>query len=602
MKDDRWIVWLLIAGFGVCVAVMFFMLQIALVPIIGCVALIGFAGVTILHYVNETRIVLGDRTKAGTELPPYRRRADKDSGEPAYLAYPIRQLWQDLARIGGSAWEETRLAARAGFDRLDLGVVPVLVLLPALVAIVAGSVAGIMSAYLLIAVFLTLLLMVGGSVWLVAWSAVSAMESLVMVWRGIRQSCPYAGCYRAIALPAYDCAGCQQVHRRLLPNRFGLLRHDCRCGTSLTTTVLFGRHRGAAAAVCPHCDRRLPRRIGRVPIVAIPVVGGTAAGKSTLICLSVDSLRHTLDSAGARMTFGEQAQQSAFEAARAALRDGGSVLKTVQRMPDGLMVDIDSGGRSDRILYVFDPAGESYVDAAGVEAQGYLEHAEGLLIVVDPLALDGVARVLTPMEREQISHAVGGPQGMPEVGLPDVIVGRLLDALRSRSRLPRLRRIAVVVSKADALIDHAVGQDLRTGESVRSWLEQVGWGNNVRLLEQSATEVRYYRSGLDPGNSAGADPLLWLGQVRPATAAPVSMPPASAAVSGLPRGYRHGRKALYVMSIAAAVCAAVLVLVGGVVGGLNGGLIATRAVWGTVEQNRATDAPDLCDASVDPEC
>ncbi|MFD6105064.1 hypothetical protein ACFWFQ_20615, partial [Nocardia salmonicida] len=462
---------LIVGALGVCVAAMFMLLQVALVPVAASLALVGFGGVTLWHYVAEAHQVLTDRTRAGVELPQYRRREDKESDEPAFLAYPIRQVWQDLSAISGNAWSETRDVVEAAFERLQIGIWPVVILFPLMAAAVVGGAAGIAAGYVFIAVFLTILLMVGAVAWLLVWGVVTAMESVVMLWRGVRQSCPYAGCYRRIALPGYDCASCQQLHRRLLPNKFGLFRHDCRCGTSLSTTVLLGRHRGAAAAVCPHCDRRLPQRTGRVPVVTVPVIAGAAAGKSTLICLSVDSLQHTIDVAGARMSFAEQSQRAEFAKAVEILRAGESVEKTVQRMPDGMMIDLELGGRADRILYIFDPAGESYVDAEGVEAQGYLDHAEGLLIVVDPLALDGVARVLTPTERDRVMRAVGGKEKMPELGLPDVIVGRLLELLRSRSRLPRLRRIAVVVSKADALIDLAVGGDLRDateGDPVRT--------------------------------------------------------------------------------------------------------------------------------------
>lgn len=598
MKDDQWIVWVFVAFLGVCVAFAFLMLQVTLMPVVASLALLWFGGVTVYHYASESRRILGDRTRAGITLPAPRRREDQSSEEPAFLAYPIRQLWQDLATIGDAAWRETRDAAEDAFDRLKIGVAPVVILFPLMAAAVLGGVVGIAGAYLLIAVLLTVFAMAGAVVWLAAWGLVVAMESVLMLWRGIRQSCPYADCYRRIALPGYDCSACQQLHRRLLPNKFGLLRHDCRCGTSLSTTVLFGRHRGAAVAVCPHCDRRLPRRIGRVPIVTVPVVGGPAAGKSTLICLSVDSMRRTLDDAGARMSFAEQSQRAVFESARAALRDGGSVGKTVQRMPDGMMVDLELGGRADRILYIFDPAGESYVDAEGVEAQGYLDHAEGLLIVVDPLALDGVVRVLTPAERDEVKAAVGGDEGMHGLGSPDVIVGRLLDLLRSRSRLSKLRRIAVVVSKADALVDLAVGRDLRDaaeGVTVRTWLEQVGWGNNVRLLEQSAPEIRYYRSGLNMDSSPGADPFLWLGAVRPAAARRASESPESAARAisgGLPRGYRSGRKTLYATSIAAAVLSALMILTGGIAGAMLGGMTSARVVLAAFSNDSDGGGPE----------
>ncbi|MFD6101181.1 hypothetical protein ACFWFQ_00810, partial [Nocardia salmonicida] len=139
-------------------------------------------------------------------------------------------------------------------------------------------------------------------------------------------------------------------------------------------------------------------------------------------------------------------------------------------------------------------------------------------------------------------------------------------------------------------------------------------GNNVRLLEQSAAEVRYYRSGLNMDNSLGADPLMWLGDVRLGAAAPETEVPetaGSAMTSGLPRGYRGGRKALYAMTIAASVCAALALLAGGVIGGLQGGLGSANAVLemvaGDTTSSTSRESPLVgvgrsCDLTTESEC
>lgn len=564
-------------GFGLYLQATYVFLPVAVVSVV------AFALVVVWFYLRAVWEVLTDRTRSGIETPPLRQPDDESGPEPAFLAYPLRQIWIDLWRIVRDALASTRDGARSAFgwvrQTIDISAggwsaiaVAVVVLLPTSAALAFGAVAGVLSglaAYVGIVLATAALMLVLAVVWAVVWLAVATVEGVFRLWRRIRQSCPYAGCYRRIALPTYECPGCGQRHRRIAPNEYGLLRHDCRCGAGLPTAIVLGRHR--MTALCPHCARVLPRRIGRVPVVTVPVVGGPAAGKTTFLCLAVGALHDRLTDAGAAVAFAEPAQERVFAAGRRQLRGGGVLDKTVQRMPDGVMLDVGVGGRADRILYLFDPAGESYAAADGVEAQGYLDHAEGLIIVVDPFSLDAVARSLTQAERDA-TRTVAGPVGAAEAE-PEGVVGRLFELLRSRSGAAKLRRIAVVVSKTDALEKTAIGRDLGEEGDVRTWLNQVGWGNNVRLLEQNATEVGYFHSALGLADDRYLEPLRWLvgistnGNVHPPEENPPLEPKGDA--DTVPHGYRLGRTATLVTSLAAGAAATVLA-VGGVVGNLTG--------------------------------
>jgi hypothetical protein len=554
-------------GFGVYLQVRYAFLPVTVVSVV------VFAGVVVWFYLSSVWTVLTERTRSGITTPPPREPGDRSRSEPAFLAYPLRQIWIDSWQMvrwalsgtvegAKAAYQWTRRTVNTSIDGWSTIGIAAVILLPTVVALVVGAGAGALAglaSYAGLAVATFVLMLAISVIWALGWLALGAVEALLRLWRRIRQSCPYAGCYRGIALPAYDCPRCGQRHRRMAPNEYGLLRHDCRCGAALPTAIVLGRHR--LPAYCPHCERPLPQRIGRVPVVTVPVVGGPAAGKSTFVCLAVGALRVRLDGAGARVAFAEPAQERMFATAHANLRAGARLDKTVQRMPDGTMLDLGVGGRRDRILYLFDPAGESYAAADGVEAQGYLDHAEGLLVIVDPLALDAVVDSLDDTERIAV-RAAAGP-GSTIDAQPEGVVGRLFDLLRSRPGAGRLRRIAVIVSKADALRTTHVGRGLHTANgTVRSWLsDEVGWGNNIRLLEQNAVEVRYYTSALNLADERYLEPLQWLaGLALTPTTQPGKLPKPlnpKGDNHAIPHGYRLGRITTLVTALTSGVVAAI---------------------------------------------
>jgi hypothetical protein len=572
---------LVLLGFAAWLGFAYAQATYAFVPV--AVVSVGvFAIVVVWFYLRAVWEVLTDRSRDGIATPRSRLPDDKSGPEPAFLAYPLRQIWIDLWQMVRQALVSTRDAARTAArsigDAVDtssgwprVGIVA-LILLPTTAALILGAIAGMLAglaAYVGLILATAVLMLVLAVLWGLGWLLLGAVEGLLRLWRRIRQSCPYAGCYRGIALPTYECPRCEQRHRRIAPNQYGLLRHDCRCGAALPTAIVLGRHR--MAALCPHCDRPLPQRIGRVPVVTVPVVGGPAAGKTTFLCLAVSALRTRLIDAGAAVRFAEPAQERMFVDGRDRLRAGEVLDKTVQRMPDGAMLDVGVGGRSDRILYLFDPAGESYAAADGVEAQGYLDHAEGLIVVVDPCALDTVVHSLNQTERDSIQTIVGS--GATAEAQPEGVVGRLFDLLRSRSGANKLRRIAVVVSKTDALNTTEIGRSLGAQGSVRAWLEEVGWGNNLRLLEQNANEVGYFSSALDLSDDRYREPLQWIadisvnGNVQP----PKESPPLKlkSGTDTIPHGYRLGRIVTRATSLVAGV-AATAAAVYGIVGVLTG--------------------------------
>lgn len=229
--------------------------------------------------------------------------------EPARPAYWAGQMWLD-ARFAGQAaaltvwflltrhWlgevvrrrllrgrgGRTGELAENGFGRLLLRL-----LAPgtALAALLSALLASVLLAG--VALFFAVELLLVALAALAATLAGRAAERLWKLVLGIRMKCPYPGCYRPFPLAVHLCPGCGAAHRELRPGAFGALRHVCRCGKALPSTLMTGR-RGLAAR-CPHCDRGLPPAVGTTRVVHVPLIGGTSAGKTMLLAAVLDGLR-----------------------------------------------------------------------------------------------------------------------------------------------------------------------------------------------------------------------------------------------------------------------------------------------------------------------
>ncbi|QXJ20429.1 hypothetical protein AGRA3207_001142 [Actinomadura graeca] len=428
----------------------------------------------------------------------------------AYRHYLLTQVWRDWWAITRTVVPQVWKTASGIVVRLTrtllLGGLWGFFAFPIWAALCAGIATAAVPAgvfVLALTVLYGLVAAIGLAGWLACVLVLAAVERVFMAYGRILQTCPHPFCYERIGLPVYECPGCGARHRRLTPGAGGAFRHVCRCGARLPTTVPLGRFR--LAAHCPHCDGRLPERIGRVRVEPLPFVGGPAAGKTTFMVLGIRALHARAQSLHGRLTFVEQRHAQAYAGAIREFQRGGSPAKTGPELPLATMVDVDLPGRARRILYLFDPAGEHYTGATEVESLRYLDHGEALLFVVDPFALPQVRRALTEDERRLVDGSAASSEEDPADTLQ-----RVLNELRSRPDQGRQKRVAVIVTKTDLLARTDIGRRLEHDPDLREWLAQVGLGNTVRTLDQVAGQVRYFGSGLATEPAGVADLLGWV--------------------------------------------------------------------------------------------
>lgn len=472
--------------------------------------LLGSTLVAVGIYLMRARAILVPDSAAGlSPVPPPGTGTGRDPAFPHYLSSQVWKDWRAILRttapaIGNKADRALRSVSSALVSGEQAWF---------LFPIWLGVCGGIVSAIVPVAVIGVLIMGVyavtvalGMLAWLACVGVLRAVEQVFMLVKRILQTCPYPGCYARFTLPVYACSTCGRKHARLRPDLNGAVRHVCECGTRLPTIVPLGRYR--LQAYCPHCDRLLPTRVGRVRIEPLPFVGGPDAGKTTFMAIGVDAIHGAVTAAGGRALFADKSDEQAFRQLRRELSSG-RISKTLPNLPKAVMLDVELPGKpgGNRILYLFDPSGEHYTGASKVEEMRYLAHGEALILVIDPFALPDVQDHLLESERQTLDTK-GVVLSRED---PADTFTRLRNELATRADGGKQRRVAVVLTKADLLRATTSGHGV---EDLPGWLTLMGLGNLVRELNHQGAEVRYLASGLPPQGTQIAELLGWLSGLR----------------------------------------------------------------------------------------
>ncbi|WP_329124436.1 TRAFAC clade GTPase domain-containing protein [Streptomyces sp. NBC_01465] len=476
---------------------------------------------------------------------PDRRIPLVGTGEPAQRAYWSRQMWSDAgAATRSSYWiiwhrltqqwvghyaknlyrgrrPATGRLGENGFTRLVMRLVAT--------GTAVGAGLGALIAALVVSTVLCVFAALLGVAWLLPAGTALVLRGVERGWRlarGIRMKCPYPGCYLPVPLAVHHCPQCKAAHRELRPGRYGALWHACSCGQRLVTTSLAGRAK--LTARCPHCDQLLPAAVGTTRVVHLPLVGGTSSGKTMLMAAVVAGLQSWSHRSALTVEFASDDDRRDSGTLNQQLTQTGWAMKTQGGQPRAFMLQIGHGRRR-RLLYLYDPMGESLRDAGAVREQNYLAHADGVILVADVLAEPQVRRALGSDDAARVNAASPSDQGPFDTY--QGLAGELAALTGRRRRIP----VATVVTKRDVL-DQLASLPV-PGARIDDWLTEVGLGALVRSLGHDFGAARYWAVSAHAATGAGAleseqrraaEPVLWmLGRSGLRTGALVAEDPAA---------------------------------------------------------------------------
>jgi hypothetical protein len=467
-----------------------------------CSALLTIAG---RRTPPET--ITPDRVRAGVTRLPKPRGDSPFKRDPAWPEYFSAQARVDLMQV----WT-------AGLDLLADGwhwiggvfrrswpgrVAVVLFLTPMWLAASAGAVA----ATAVVVAAGAAVLFILWTLWTIPTGLLRAADQLIRRVRRASGSCPT--CYHVTSLPVFACPGCGEVHRDLRPGRLGGLWRRCACGHVLPTSVVRAALR--IPPRCPRCTEPLRAGAALVTDVRLPVFGPVSAGKTRLVYTGLRAIRDRVAADGGAVEFVDEDSRQTFDHAVSLLGTGGDTVKTpAGELPPAVTVRYTSGRRR-ALLHLFDAAGEFYADRDDNTELEFLDHAQGLVFVVDPFSLDWV--------RDQIggtSAAALLAKANPATEAPEQVYHVTAKRLQDYRVQTRKQRLAIAVVKADLLAGLPLADDLTPG-NVRAWLERAGLDNLVLAAERDFREVRFFvvasLAGVpvdDPRSPAA--PFAWLSE------------------------------------------------------------------------------------------
>ncbi|MEV0174803.1 hypothetical protein AB0I00_27245 [Streptomyces sp. NPDC050803] len=448
-------------------------------------------------------------------------------GEPAPLGYWWQQMWVDGLTAAGYGlrvvWTELadpwldRIGKNLFRGRLPSGpradspAGAVLLVVFVAPGTVAGALVGAVLATLLLGTFLAVFVLLLALIWLGCAAGVPVLRGAERAWalaRGVRVKCPYPGCYRPVPLAVHRCPGCDAGHGSLRPGRYGVLWHRCTCGRRLPTTRFMKR--GRLTTQCPHCKRRLPEITGTTRVVHAPLIGGTSSGKTMLMAAMVEGLHAWAQRGELTVEYASADDRGAANDLNQELRQSGWARATTGGQPRALMLTVTRGRRR-RLLYLYDPMGESVSEADRVRAQHYLQHADGVVLVTDVLADPGVRGKLGADDLARAKAARPSPQGPWDTY--QRLTGELAALTGRRHRLS----VAAVVTKRD-ILDGLTSLPV-PGAAVDDWLNEIGLDQLVRTLGGDFRAARFWAVSARAATGTGpleseqrraAEPVLWL--------------------------------------------------------------------------------------------
>ncbi|MGV9291479.1 TRAFAC clade GTPase domain-containing protein [Streptomyces sp. NPDC003719] len=483
----------------VLIPVLYLAALTAYLVVVPVVVLLRGLALTMELLWGHVRLLIGvlyRRTPEFRTMPPYR---PQDEAVKAYRNYFFGPGYRDLRqlltlerrsylRTAGDSFRAVTSRQFTAPSRHRAFTVPYGVTL--YLGLCLGAVLAVPPLALLLAAHALVLVLLTGGARTVA-GTLRAADRAVLRVRRLRTGmlCPH--CFERVPYPAYDCprATCRRRHADIRPGTYGIFRRRCECGQRMPTLLMLMSRDARLQAYCvhPHCEKPMNADAGHMPEVVLPLIGGRAAGKTQLMAAMLLALENAAADGGPAITFADEDSDSNYQVLREVLRMQGHTRATQKELPRAHSFVLGSG-RSERLVHLFDTAGERFVDRDETDALRYARAARTFLFVLDPMSVKAFWTSLEPAPGPLLDRTLASTVD------PEEVFGRSVQAVAAMDAPLKRSRLAVAISKTDLLARHGLVPDrLDDSDGARAWLcEGLGLRSLVQAMELDFQEVRYF--------------------------------------------------------------------------------------------------------------
>lgn len=374
--------------------------------------------------------------------------------QPAKKSYFFDKGYKDMANTIKGAWSRNGDSIRKYSDNLkDLGdksIVPKIFLgivniLAVIAVVICGSV--ITTAITLLNVLFLLVFM---AIVYVGFTVIWVVDRLYLARKKIFTACHE--CKTKSLIPIYICPKCGVEHDNLTPGVYGILQRTCNCGEKLPTTFFNGRKNLSAICPNPNCRHPLSDRESRP--ICIPVVGGRSVGKTAFItAFSREFIETVAPQKGLDIEFYNDKKEGIYkEITQDYLIGSTRMTDRPQNVNSASSVSFSFFVKHpelspERLVHVYDIAGEVFTDNNENEVQKQYEYCQGIVLIVDPFSIPSIR-----YKYEELLE----PEDIAGIGKADIneVINAFLNKLREVTGLSDSKMatvpLAVVISKIDS--------------------------------------------------------------------------------------------------------------------------------------------------------
>ncbi|MFE2886351.1 hypothetical protein [Streptomyces sp. NPDC059272] len=426
-------------------------------------------------------------------LPPYR---PDNEPEPAYRQYFHGPATRDLRTVCLLTASRFRRTVADAFTSTTLHYfgqprVSRLAAVPFGLTLYVGLVLGAATAGVLLALLVllhTVLVFLAQGVVRITAGTLRAVDRAVLRAKGLHHGMVCPQCYELVEYPEYECpdGGCRRRHRDIRPGRYGVVKRRCACRRKLPTLIITGSHR--LRGICPYCEGALSDSTGLVAETVLPLVGGTAAGKTQLMAAMLMALFDQAHRGGPQARFADRDTADKYEVLHEVLSIRGNTLGTQRALPRAHSLLLGKG-RARRLVHIFDTAGERFTNLEDTDALRYARNARTFVFVLDPLSVAAFWQGLPTGNQTHLDRSLASPVD------PELVFNQSTQTIKRMNGALTRSRLAVAVSKYDVLGRQPLPGEHRPddSESARAWLVDVlGLGNLARAMEMEFREVGFF--------------------------------------------------------------------------------------------------------------